>query len=93
MLARQNHRFNAAARDAFASYLEARMRQPHFANARSVRNALDRARLRQAVRLFQRRGHGAITAEDLMTIGPDEILASRVLANGTGGAQAEGRAA
>ena len=79
MLERQNYRFSPAARDAFGRYLEARMRQPHFANARSVRNALDRARLRQAVRLFESRDR-AITAEDLMTIGPEEILASRVLA-------------
>ena len=57
----------------------ARMQQPHFANARSVRNALDRARLRQAMRLFEQRPE-AVTAEELMTIGPQEILASRVLA-------------
>jgi probable Rubsico expression protein CbbX len=88
MLADQNYRFSPAARGAFARYLEARMRQPHFANARSVRNALDRARLRQAVRLFEQRARGAITAEDLMTIGPEEILASRVLADGAGGAPA-----
>ena len=56
MLSSQSHRFSPAACGAFARYLEARMRQPHFANARSVRNALDRARLRQAVRLFERRG-------------------------------------
>lgn len=93
MLAGQSYRFSPAARDVFARYLDARMRQPHFANARSVRNALDRARLRQAVRLFERRGEGAITAEDLMTIGPDEILASRVLADGAGGARAAGQAA
>jgi probable Rubsico expression protein CbbX len=86
MLAGQSYRFSAPARDAFARYLEARMRQPHFANARSVRNALDRARLRQAVRLFESRG-GALTTEDLMTIGPEEILASRVLAP----ADADGR--
>ena len=55
------------------------MQQPHFANARSVRNALDRARLRQASRLFEQRPE-AVTAEELMTIGPQEILASRVLA-------------
>jgi probable Rubsico expression protein CbbX len=79
MLSGQNYRFSAAAREAFARYLDARMQQPHFANARSVRNALDRARLRQAVRLFESRGR-ALTTEDLMTIGPDEILASRVLA-------------
>jgi hypothetical protein len=79
MLAAQNYRFGTDARDAFAQYLAARMRQPHFANARSVRNALDRARLRQAVRLFEQRPE-AVTAEELMTIGPQEILASRVLA-------------
>ncbi len=84
MLARQNYRLNPYARGAFARYLEARMRQPHFANARTVRNALDHARLRQAVRLFERRGQGAITAEDLMTIGPDEILASRALTGDAG---------
>ena len=88
MLANQNYRFSPDARDAFARYLEARMRQPLFANARSVRNALDRPRLRQAVRLFEQRGLGAITAEDLMTIGSDEILASRVLANDAGEGQA-----
>jgi len=79
MLVGQSYRFSPAAREAFERYLEARMVQPHFANARSVRNALDRARLRQAVRLFEDRGR-AITAEDLMTIEAEEILASRVLA-------------
>jgi probable Rubsico expression protein CbbX len=81
MLAEQNYRFSPEGRAAFERYLEARMRQPHFANARSVRNALDRARLRQAVRLFESRGKG-LTVEDLQTIGPEEILASRVLAAG-----------
>jgi probable Rubsico expression protein CbbX len=80
MLTSQNYRFDDAGRAAFARYLEARMRQPHFANARSVRNALDRARLRQAVRLFESRG-APIGADALMTIGAEEILASRVLAN------------
>jgi len=83
MLAEQNYRFSPEGRAAFERYLEARMRQPHFANARSVRNALDRARLRHAVRLFERRGQG-LTVEDLQTIGPEEILASRVLAAGAG---------
>jgi probable Rubsico expression protein CbbX len=79
MLKQQNYRFSPAAREAFARYVAVRMTQPHFSNARSVRNALDRARLRQAVRLFETRLH-AITVEDLMTIEPDEILASRVFA-------------
>jgi probable Rubsico expression protein CbbX len=77
MLQEQNYRFSPSARDAFARYLRARIRLPHFSNARSVRNALDRARLRQAVRLFDNRNH-PLTVEDLMTLGPDEILASRV---------------
>ncbi len=77
MLKQQNYCFGPDARDAFARYLEARMRQPHFSNARSVRNALDRIRLRQAVRLFESRGH-ALTIDDLMTLEPEEILASRV---------------
>ncbi|MCZ0211734.1 CbbX protein, partial [Streptomyces sp. UMAF16] len=50
MLAEQNHRFSPEAAEAFGRYLGLRLEQPHFANARSVRNALDRARLRQASR-------------------------------------------
>ncbi len=80
MLERMNYRFSPEAREAFARYLEIRMRQPHFSNARSVRKALDRARLRQAVRLFESRG-SKLTAEDLITIRPEEILARRVFAN------------
>jgi probable Rubsico expression protein CbbX len=83
MLAEQNYRFSPEGRAAFARYLDARMRQPHFANARSVRNALDRARLRRAVRLFESHGK-ALTVEDPQTIGPEEILASRVLAASPG---------
>jgi hypothetical protein len=52
------------------------MQMPHFANARSVRNALDRCRLRQANRLFARGGR--ISRADLVTIEADDILASRV---------------
>ncbi len=80
VLAEQGCRFSPEGRVAFQRYLGARMRQPHFANARSVRNALDRARLRRAVRLFKGRVTAA-TLEELQTIGPEEILASRVLAH------------
>jgi probable Rubsico expression protein CbbX len=52
MLDSMHFELDASARAAFADYLERRVQQPHFANARSVRNALDRARLRQASRLF-----------------------------------------
>jgi probable Rubsico expression protein CbbX len=77
MLKEQNYRFSPAARDAFAKYMAARMTLPHFSNARSVRNALDRSRLRQAIRLFETRGRD-LTVEDLMTLEPEEVLASRV---------------
>jgi probable Rubsico expression protein CbbX len=78
MLSAQGYRFSPEAQAAFLRYIHARMRQPHFANARSIRNALDRARLRQAVRLFDRRDQ-ALSVDDLMTIEAEEILASRVL--------------
>jgi probable Rubsico expression protein CbbX len=60
-------------------YIEKRQAQPHFANARSIRNALDRARLRQASRLFAQR-RPVLTRTDLMTIEPSDIRASRVFA-------------
>ena len=77
MLAQQHYRFGAGAREAFAEYLDLRREQPHFANARSVRNALERARLRQADRLCAERGR-VYTAEELGTLTESDIRASRV---------------
>jgi len=77
LLTQQNYRFTAEARAAFEEYLAHRLRQPHFANARSVRNALDRARLRQASRLFADRDR-TLSAADLTTIEAADIRASRV---------------
>ena len=79
MLQAQNYSLGEGAEDALARYIELRVRQPHFANARSVRNALDRARLRQASRLFADRDR-ALTARDLTTIEAGDILASRLFA-------------
>ena len=79
MLEQQNYRFDAGARRAFEEYLGLRIAQPHFANARSVRNALDRARLRQASRLFAQ-AERELTREDLTTITAADIRASRVFA-------------
>ncbi len=76
-LAQQNYRFGPGAQKAFERYLGLRIAQPHFANARSVRNALDRARLRQASRLFADRQR-ILSADDLTTIEAVDILASRV---------------
>jgi hypothetical protein len=60
-----------------ADYIELRRQQPHFANARSIRNALDRARLRQANRIFET-ATGPVTAEELCTIKAEDISVSRV---------------
>jgi probable Rubsico expression protein CbbX len=77
LLEQHSYRFAPGARETFEEYLTARIRQPHFANARSVRNALDRARLRQASRLFADQDR-RFTAEDLTTIAASDIRASRV---------------
>ncbi len=79
MLDQQHYRFGGGGRDAFGEYLALRLKQPHFANARSVRNALNRARLRQASRLFAQRDR-VLTRDDLTTIEPSDIRASRVFA-------------
>ena len=76
MLAEQNYRFSEEAESVFADYIARRMQLDHFANARSIRNALDRARLRQANRLFG--SERSLTKRDLMTIEAEDILASRV---------------
>ena len=77
MLENQSYRFSASARDAFARYIALRKTQAHFSNARSVRNALDRARLRQANRLVADLDR-PLTAGDIITIEAPDILASRV---------------
>jgi len=81
MLDAQHYHFGAGAREVFRDYIVRRAQQPHFANARSIRNALDRARLRQASRLFAERDR-EFGAEDLTTLLPADLLASRVFAQG-----------
>ncbi|MEE8428188.1 MAG: CbbX protein [Gammaproteobacteria bacterium] len=82
MLAEQNYRMSEAAETALHEYIRRRMTMEHFANARSVRNALDRARLRQANRLFADTKK-TLKKIDLMTIEAEDILASRVFQEGT----------
>jgi probable Rubsico expression protein CbbX len=77
MLQQMQYRVSAEADEALREYIEKRRVQAHFANARSIRNALDRARLRQASRLFERKG-GAISRQELETIEESDIRASRV---------------
>ncbi len=81
MLATQNYRFSPDAEKAFLDYITRRMTLEHFANARSVRNALDRARLRQANRLFATASK-SLSKTDLMTLEAEDILASRVFLEG-----------
>ncbi|MCF3946768.1 CbbX protein [Acidiphilium iwatense] len=76
MLERQNYRLSPSAREAMTGYIVRRREQPHFSNARSIRNALDRARLRQANRLVAQQN--PVRPEMLMIIEAEDILASRV---------------
>src|SRR5690606_30093046 len=79
MLEKQNYRLDEEAVAALRDYIALRRQQPHFANARSIRNALDRARLRQANRLFEN-ARGPLDADELSTIRAADIRASRVFA-------------
>jgi hypothetical protein len=81
LLAEQSYSLTPAAEAALKDYIAARRRQPHFANARSIRNALDRARLRQANRLFESAA-GPLDAAALSAIDAADIRASRVFAGG-----------
>lgn len=84
MLERMQYQFSPAASDVFREYIERRKARPHFANARSVRNALDRARLRQASRLLGRDDRRSVSREDLMTLEAADITASRVFSEPPG---------
>ena len=77
MLGHQNYHLDKPAAEAMTDYIAKRRTQPHFANARSIRNALDRARLRQANRLFET-ATGPLNADALSTISAEDIKASRV---------------
>ncbi|MCE7027958.1 CbbX protein [Jiella avicenniae] len=77
MLERQNYHLTEDATAMLSRYIEHRRGQPHFANARSIRNALDRARLRQANRLFEAET-GPLDAAALSEIAAEDIAASRV---------------
>jgi probable Rubsico expression protein CbbX len=86
MVAGLGLRLSDGARAALGEYLALRREQPNFANARSLRNALDRARLRQARRLLEA---GRVDADMLMTIEAADIRASRVFGAAAAGDEAE----
>ena len=81
MIASMNYKFNEGSQKAMAEYIEIRRKQPHFANARSIRNAIDRARLRQANRVFNN-SEGPIGATFLSQIEDVDIMQSRVFSGG-----------
>ena len=76
LLDRQRYRFTDDGELAFGELMERRMRRPRFANGRSVRNALERARLRQASRLVS--AGGSVGKDDLMLIDGEDIRRSRL---------------
>ena len=81
MVASMNYHFNEESKKAMAEYIKIRKKQPHFANARSIRNAIDRARLRQANRVFNN-AKGPIGASFLSQIEDIDIRQSRVFSGG-----------
>ncbi len=88
MVAGENFRFNEPGREAFSAYLDLRMRQPRFSNARSVRNAIERCRLRQAKRLVELRR--PLTKDDLVTLNEQDVYGSSVFQHSEGAAVEHG---
>ncbi|HYR00436.1 MAG TPA: CbbX protein [Casimicrobiaceae bacterium] len=82
MLAKLDYRLDGEAETALREYIALRRAQPHFANARSIRNALDRARLRQANRLFA--SPAPVTRDALQTLAAADLRASRVFSTPPG---------
>ena len=77
MLQEQQYQLTKEAELVLLDYIKKRMLQPHFANARSVRNAIDRARMRHANRIFNLSSK-IVTKSNLTTIQAEDILKSRL---------------
>jgi len=77
MLEEQQYQLTPDAEVALTQYITKRKEKPLFANARSVKNALDRARMRQANRIFDSRGQ-VLTKKELVNIEADDILQSTI---------------
>ena len=76
MLEQQQYTFDAPSREAFNEYIGRRMLRPHFSNARSVRNALDRIKLRHANRILH--DGGQVSLADLSRIDSNDVRQSRI---------------
>jgi len=90
----QRYRLSPDAEKAFEEYLDLRMKQPRFANGRSVRNALDRVRMHQAIRLYDAAERGrTLTKKDLVTLQDEDIRKSRVFQGGVYESPSDGQPA
>ena len=81
MLEEQQYKLTPEAESVLLQYIQLRMEQPLFANARSAKNALDRARMRQANRIFETSADQILTKTDLVTLLPEDFLKSRLFDN------------
>jgi probable Rubsico expression protein CbbX len=79
MVGRQGYELSEEAGGALRDYIERRLERPRFAHGRSIRNAIERARLRQASRLFD--SNGKVTKKDLITLEAEDILKSSVFSD------------
>ena len=77
MLEDQQYQLTVNAEVALVQYIQKRKEKPLFANARSVKNALDRARMRQANRIFDSRDQ-VLTKKELVNLEAEDILQSTV---------------
>ena len=76
MISEQGYEFSEDAQEAMRDYIERRVDQPRFAHGRSIRNAIERARMRQAMRLFE--ADRELTKDELVTIEAEDIRRSSV---------------
>ena len=77
MLEEQQYQLTPQAEIALTDYITRRKQKPLFANARSIKNALDRARMRQANRIFDSRGQ-VLTKKELVNLEADDFLQSTI---------------
>jgi probable Rubsico expression protein CbbX len=78
MLAEQQYRITEEGKKVFLQYIELRKQQPLFANARSIKNAIDRARMRQANRIFELNSTIELSKSDIVTLDIKDFLQSRI---------------
>ncbi len=76
MVDNQGYQLSDDGESALREYIELRLERPRFAHGRSIRNAIERARMRQATRLFEAKGK--LAKKDLVTLEPDDIRQSSV---------------